>query len=146
MRSVDLDRPSTMTDVVLIWRISTVTLKWQKCSDMCQDDQRGPGKRHLNSHTHLNTHEHTHPYTFFHSLTPSFDFFSFVHSMSDLISHSVTLSLYLSPQLMASLMSESNIINCIVHHIIHNVFCWAMSSVIWQFRKRNFKRFNFVQY
>lgn len=71
MRSVDLDRPSTMTDVVLICRISTVTLKWQKCSDMCHNDQRGPLEdTHLNSHTHLNTHAHkcTHTLPLSHSV------------------------------------------------------------------------------
>ena len=100
MRSVDLDRPSTMTDVVLICRISTVTLKWQKCSDMCQDDQRGPWKTHTLTLSLTHTHGYTfkpsctktHTHTLSHFLTLSFDSFlcalcvrvdlSFCHSVS----------------------------------------------------------------
>lgn len=65
MRSVDLDRLCTVTDVVLICRISTVTLKWQKCSDMCQNDQQGPQKTHtiILSQTHTCMHKRTYTHS-----------------------------------------------------------------------------------
>lgn len=65
-----------------------------------------------------------------HTHSPTFSLclliLSSVHSVSDLISHSVTLSLYVSLQLMDSVMSESYIIYCIVHHVTHSIFCCTM--------------------
>lgn len=78
----------------------------------------GLGKHTLKlSRTHLNTHAHTLPST----LSLRLLILSYVLSVSDLISRSVTLCLYVSPQLMDSVMSESYIIYCIVQNVTHSV-------------------------
>lgn len=72
--------------------------------------------------THLKSLSHTRSHTFSFCLL----ILSYVHSVSDLISHSVTLSLYVSPQVMDSVIPESYIIYCFVHPIKHSIFCCTM--------------------
>lgn len=84
----------------------------------------GLGKHTLKlSRTHLNTHAHTLPSTFSLCLL----ILSYVLSVSDLISRSVTLRLYISPQLMDSVMSESYIIYYIVQNITQSVSLYTIS-------------------
>lgn len=77
----------------------------------------GLGKHTLKlSRTHLDTRAHPLPSTFSLALL----ILSYVLSVSDLISRSVTLCPYVSPQLMDSATSESYIMYCIVKNITHS--------------------------
>lgn len=79
----------------------------------------GFGKHTLKlSRTHLNPLAHTPSPT----LSLCLLILSYVHSVSDLISHAVTLSVYVSPQPLDSVTSESYLIFCVVHHIIYFLF------------------------